>query len=155
MYNASKEIAMNKILVCVDFSVSSGPILEQAAKSSEAGSAELILLHVAEPNPDFVGYEAGPEVVRMQMAKAYRDEHRQLQALASDLTKKGIQVTSELVQGPSAETILSHADSLGASLIILGTHGHGKLYHMILGSVSNSVLKHAKVPVLLVPVRGD
>ena len=62
---------------------------------------------------------------------------------------------SELVQGPSAETILSHADSLGASLIIMGTHGHGKLYHLILGSVSNSVLKHAKVPVLLVPVRGE
>ena len=37
----------------------------------------------------------------------------------------------------------------------MGTHGHGKLYHLILGSVSNSVLKHAKVPVLLVPVRGE
>jgi nucleotide-binding universal stress UspA family protein len=146
---------MNKILVCVDFSVSSGPILEQAAKSAEAGSAELILLHVAAPNPDFVGYEAGPEVVRLQMAEVYRDEHRKLQALAADLAKKGLQVTSELVQGPSAETILSHADSLGASLIILGTHGHGRLYHMILGSVSHSVLKHAKVPVLLVPAREE
>jgi nucleotide-binding universal stress UspA family protein len=89
------------------------------------------------------------------MAEVYRDEHRKLQALAADLAKKGIQVTSELVQGSSADTILSHADSLDASLIILGTHGHGKLYHLLLGSVSNSVLKHAKVPVLLVPVREE
>ena len=146
---------MNKILVCVDFSVSSEPILEQAARFAKLEAAELMLLHVAEPNPDFVGYEAGPEVVRMQMAEVYRHEHRQLQALAAKLEEKGISASSELVQGSSADTILSHADSLGASLIIMGTHGHGKLYHLILGSVSNSVLKHAKVPVLLVPVRGE
>lgn len=146
---------MSKILVCVDFSVSSDPILEQAAKFAKLEAAEIMLLHVAEPNPDFVGYEAGPEVVRLQMAEVYRNEHRRLQALAATLADKGIQVSSELVQGSSAETILRHADSLGASLIIMGTHGHGKLYHLLLGSVSNSVLKHAKVPVLLVPVRGE
>jgi len=146
---------MNKILLCVDFSVSSKPILEQAAKFAKLEAAELMLLHVAEPNPDFVGYEAGPEVVRLQMAEVYRDEHRKLQALAATLEEKGISASSELVQGSSADTILRHADSLGASLIIMGTHGHGKLYHLILGSVSNTVLKHAKVPVLLVPVRGE
>ena len=111
---------MNKILVCVDFSVSSEPILEQAAKFARLEAAEIMLLHVAEPNPDFVGYEAGPEVVRLQMAEVYRNEHRQLQALAATLEEKGISASSELVQGPSADTILSHADSLDASLIIMG-----------------------------------
>lgn len=146
---------MKKILVCVDFSVSSGPILEQAAKFAKMESAELVLIHAAEPNPDYVGYEAGPEVVRIQMAEVYRNEHRKLQELADEMAQKGITVTSELVQGPSAETILKHADSLGASMLIMGTHGHGKLYHMILGSVSQDVLKKTKVPVLLVPVREE
>lgn len=50
-----------------------------------------------------------------------------------------------------AEEILDQANELNADLIVMGTHGHGAMYNLLVGSVTKGVLKHSTWPVLLVP----
>lgn len=109
---------------------------------------------MAAPNPEFVGYEAGPRSVREQRAEALRQEHRQLQDLAERVERGGIEAKALLVQGPTVETILERAERAEADLIVVGSHGHGKLYTTLLGSVSEGVVRNARCPVLLVPARA-
>jgi len=62
-------------------------------------------------------------------------------------------LTALLLQGPTVETIISEAGRLPASLIVLGSHGHGRIYDVLVGSVSEGIVRASKVPVLLVPAR--
>jgi nucleotide-binding universal stress UspA family protein len=58
--------------------------------------------------------------------------------------------TSELREAPDAEAILEEADAHHCDLIVMGTRGLGRLTGLLLGSVSQKVVQHAKCPVLLV-----
>ena len=110
-------------------------------------------MHIASPEPDFVGYDAGPEVVRGQVAEEFREQHRELQHYAETLRKQGVKVTALQIQGPTVESILDQADRLQADLIITGSHGKGALMEVLVGSVSQGVLRKANCPVLIVPTR--
>ena len=140
------------LLVALDFSSVTDDQLEIVQRLA-APNREIYLLHVAEPDPDFVGFEAGPEEVRDQVAKEFHQEHEQIQALAGRLRDSGHQVTALLIQGPTIETILSEADKVGAEVIVVGSHGRGKLFDLVVGSVSAGVIRKSTVPVLVVPTR--
>ena len=139
-----------KLLVAVDLSESTSIVVREAAKIA----GEVWVLHVAEPDPEFVGYEVGPQVVRDSVAAEMRAEHREIEKLAVSLSHDDVSATPLLVQGPSAETILKKAAELGVDLIVIGSHGHGAMYQLLVGSVSEEVLHHAQCPVLIVPVHG-
>ncbi len=141
------------ILVPVDFSPVSKRVCQVAAEAANARGTKIWLIHVAEPEPEFVGYEPGPDVVRDQVAHELRKEHRQLKALAELIEAEGIQVTPLLVQGPTVQTILEQADHHKVELIVMATHGRGLMYQMLVGSVSEGVLHGAKCPIMLVPAR--
>jgi len=142
---------VKQILAAVDFSPISKAVVEQAARLAEAFSAELTLLHVAAPDPDFVGFEAGPQTVRDHRAHELRDEHRNIQTIAEDLRNRSISVRALLIEGPSVEKILAEATRIGADVIVIGSHGHGALFRVLLGSVSEGVVRAARCPVLIVP----
>jgi nucleotide-binding universal stress UspA family protein len=142
---------MKSILVAVDFSELTEPCCQLAARLADPSGAALHLLHVAAPNPDFVGFEAGPDVERHNRAESLRDEHRQLEGLKQTLQDEGRDVYMHLVEGATADTILEQAGKLQAQMIVLGSHGHGALHHTLMGSVSHDVLKDAVCPVLFYP----
>ncbi len=146
---------MSCILVPVDLSSGTDRIAGQAATLAEALSARMVLLHVAAPDPDFVGFDAGPDTVRSYMAEKFREEHRSVQELAEQFRERGIDCTALVVQGPTVETILKEASKLEATLIALGSHGHSAMAHLLLGSVSDGVIRGATVPVLVVPTRKE
>ena len=140
------------ILAAVDFSGFTGPILAAVDRiATELPETRIWLLHVAEPNPSFVGYEAGPAVVRDQVAAEYRRERQQLQACAARLERPGREVTSLVVPGAIAEVILGEATRWGIDLIVMGSHGYGTLAELIVGGVSKVVLRKAGCPVLIIP----
>lgn len=143
------------IMVAVDLSPASEKVVEAAGGMARLTGASVYVLHVAEPEPDFVGYDAGPEVVRTQVAQELRREHRGVQALAENLRKDGLDATALLVRGPTVETTLKEADSLGANLIVVGTHGHGAVYDVLIGSYSAGIIRRSKLPVLVVPVQDS
>ena len=142
---------MKRILAALDFSEVSASVAERAASLAAAFSAELTLLHVAAQDPAFVGYGAGPDTVRDDRARELRDEHRRLQELAEDLRGRGVAAKALLVEGPSVEKILHEAERRRVDAIVIGSHGHAALYRVLLGSVSEGVVRKARCPVLLVP----
>ena len=143
------------ILVAVDLSPASEKVVEAAGTVAKLTGAAVYVLHAAEPEPDFVGYDAGPEVVRTQVAHELRREHREVQALAEKLRCDDINATALLVRGPTVETTLKEADNLEAELIVVGTHGHGAVYDVLIGSYSAGIIRRSKLPVLVVPIRDS
>jgi len=141
------------ILVAVDLSPASASVVAAAGRVAKLTGARVYILHAAEPEPDFVGYDVGPAMVRTQVAREMRSEHRGVQALAEKLRNDGLDATALLVQGPTVEITLKEADNLQAELIVVGTHGHGAVYDMLLGSYSAGIIRKSKLPILVVPVR--
>ena len=142
---------MNSVLVGVDFSPVHEMAVKTAAGLAKALNAELVLIHVASAEPDFVGYEPGPEVVRESVAHVMRAHHRKLQEVESHLRNEGLKVRALMIQGGIADKLIEEAKKIGAEWMVLGSHGHGALHHALLGSVSHSVVKHAPCPVVIVP----
>lgn len=79
---------------------------------------------------------------------------KQLKGIAQPLRDRGLAVESLVVEGLPAEEILRVAGTSGASLIILGSHGHGAVYHLFSGSVVTSVLHRSEIPVTVIPVHS-
>jgi nucleotide-binding universal stress UspA family protein len=146
-----------KIVVALDLSPFSKTVLEQAEAIATACSASLLITHVAAPEPDFVGYEPGPQYVRDSRAKELRSEHDELQRMSADSRARGLDARALLIEGPTAETILSVAKDESADLIIVGSHGRSALTRVLLGSISTELVHHSTIPLLVVPMpgRGD
>ncbi len=144
---------MKTILVPVDFSDVTDAVLAEAVSLGRALGARIGLIHVAAPDPEFVGYEVGPESVRNQVAQAYRKEHRSLQALHERIAGEGIEAAALLIQGPTVEKVLAEAARQEADYILMGSHGHGALHSLLVGSVTEGVLRGAACPVVIVGAR--
>jgi len=142
---------MQRILAAIDLSDISDAVVDRAAALAQALGAKVWLVHVAPPDPEFVGYEAGPQTVRDVKAEHLRAEHRDLQARAEALEARGIDTEALLVRGPAVEEIREHARRVNAGLIVLGSHGHGALYHLLVGSVTEALLRDAPCPLMIVP----
>ena len=140
------------ILAAVDFSGFTDPILAALDRiAGEVPGTRIWLLHVAEPDPSFVGYDAGPAAVRDQVAAEYRRERQQLQECAARLERSGREVTALVVPGAIADVILAESARLAIDLIVMGSHGYGTLAELIVGGVSKVVLRKATCPVLVIP----
>ena len=153
------------ILVAIDFSESQKKILEHARCYANAFSAKLWILHVAQqsgmdmlpydPNTDYFVYDINSQEIRNDLAKHFHNEHQQLQTLAQEFRDDGFDATALLIQGDPIKIILSQAERLRVDLLIIGSHGHGKLYQLVMGSISEEVLHSAKCPMLIVPSREN
>jgi nucleotide-binding universal stress UspA family protein len=144
---------MKTILVPIDFSDVSSRVVNTAHELARSFGARLVLLHVSEPEPDFVGFEPGPVAVRATVARDFRKEHQKLEELSAQASAGGLDVLALQIQGPIVDKVLDEADKQGADLIVLGSHGHGALFEFLVGSVTSGVLRAAKCPVLVVPAR--
>ena len=141
------------LLVTIDFSSVTDAQIDIVDSLASPGR-EIHLLHVTEPDPSFVGLEAGPEEVQHQVASELQHAHDELNALADRLRAKGHTVDTLLVPGPTVQTILEQAEKLDADVIVMGSHGRGKLFDLVVGSVSAGVIRKSPVPVLVVPARS-
>ena len=144
---------MKTLLVCLDFSDSTKRILDQARMLAAGTYGRIVLLHVAQPDPDFIGYDSDPQALRDQMAAVYHREGTTLQAHADTLAADtdNVEILPLLVQGAIGEKILEHAKTLDAKMILMGTHNHGRLHDLLVGSTSQYVLQHTATPLLLIP----
>ena len=160
---------MKRILVAVDFSDATPGVIHLARQLAKALDAEIHLVHVREitaaPMPGSLGYGlAGmPELAPMTgvpvpgfepMPEAIaesEDEKSRLARWEKEIAQEGVKVTLHEPTGAVAEEILKQADAINADLIVMGTHGHGAMYNLLVGSATKGVLKHATRPVLLVP----
>lgn len=142
---------MKEIVAAIDFSPVTAKVVHTAGTLARALAARVHLVHVVGPEPDFIGYEVGPQSVRDRLAEKYHGEHRQIQELAGSLRAGGADVTALLIQGRTVEKVVELARRVGAQLIVVGSHGHRTLRRVLLGSTSEGILREGRVPVLIVP----
>ncbi len=72
-------------------------------------------------------------------------------ALQEELARSGLQAVAHEREGTVVEEILKTAAEISANLIVMGSHGHGPVYNLLVGSVTEGILKAGQRPVLLVP----
>jgi nucleotide-binding universal stress UspA family protein len=138
-------VGFQRILVAFDASPHAEPALNVALSMAGDMKAKLFVLAVIRP----------PEPAESAEFHAVLDEGRErfessfipIRARAKELE---IELETDVVVGHPAEQILHRADTIQASLIVLGKRSHTILHRWMLGSNSERVLKYAHCPVMIV-----
>lgn len=139
------------ILVPTDFSESADQAVHTAAEMARRFKAELHILHVMAPH---VHYVETPEMM-LPPLEDFTEEVRasnneKLKALAKEAGAK-LQVHTYLEESAehAAGVICAFARRLPADLIVIGSHGHTGLLHVLLGSTAERVVRESPCPVLV------
>jgi len=141
---------VTRILVATDFSEASGAALAFAKTLASRFGASLHLLHVLE-DPYVTGafapevYAPPPPGLRESWL---RSAEGTIAMLVTEADRAAFDITTDVVFGPIAHTIVERASQIGADLIVMGTHGRGGVAHLLMGSVAERVVRTAGCPVL-------
>src|SRR3954451_24159658 len=134
------------ILVAVDGSPDAEAALAHAGELARDQRARLTLLTAIPPIPATALLATGAAPPRSEVIKHYSDLLREAAAtLPADVS-----VTTLLVEGPPAKALVERSRSGAFDLIVMGSHGHGRLHTSLLGCVSQKVLQASPIPVLLI-----
>lgn len=149
---------MKTLLVPLDFSDACTEVLREAAGLAEVLSARIVLLHVIEPAATHVPVGASMDLLTIAPAAMVQPsdvtgDEAKLESLAHELRSRGVVVECAAVVGLAVDEIVARAAQENANFIVLGSHGHGALYHLFGGSVVTGVLRRAACPVVVVPAR--
>ena len=139
-------VAIRSIVAAIDGSPHSARVVSYAADLARRYNATIYLVHAHPPVPSYLGDEqfwrvAGKEVERGREL---------LKPFAGVLQRAGLRVEMEVLEGPAPRAILAVAEAREADLIIVGSRGLGAVRGLLLGSVSERVIRLAKCPVLVV-----
>jgi len=146
-----RPVMFEQILFPTDFSDVAKKALSFVKKLREAGGREVTLLHVIDQSnldtlsaintvPDYLTIEKDME----EKASA------ELEFMENELKELGYEVTTRIAKGFPLREILRVAEEKPSSVIVLGSHGKSNIQEMLLGSVSEKVIRKAKTPVLVV-----
>jgi nucleotide-binding universal stress UspA family protein len=153
---------MKKILVPVDFSECADNACDYAYRLAKATGASLRLMHVMYdpivqsdlPGYGYTGNVGTTESVLYRMEIESRKSLRYLQEryeIKSDLEKAGLQISVVLRNGFPESEIAEECLQWEPDLILMGTHGRGRMAKTLLGSVSVRVIERVAIPVLAIP----
>jgi nucleotide-binding universal stress UspA family protein len=153
----NRRIAMNRtILVPIDYSDVTDTLLEEACQLAGALDATLHLVHAATIGPVvYSAYQAGmgtayPRKTKIEML----EEAAEHLGRVAETCRPNVQtVTTSLLEGNAGPAIMEEARRVSPMMIVLGSHGHGALHHLLAGSVCEHVMKHAVCPITVVPSR--
>jgi nucleotide-binding universal stress UspA family protein len=144
-------IELHRILVPTDFSKFSQIAIVYAAAFAEKFAAELYLLHVVQDLavfiPDMITVAPPPAPTVEQMTRAVHDA---FDRIIKENQLSRFTVHREVREGTPFYEIVRYAQEQDVDLIVMGTHGHTGLAHMLLGSVTEKVVRKAPCPVLTV-----
>ena len=138
-----------KILLAADgskFTRAAAEYLATHLSKSPAHEVHLLHVHPALPYPGAV------KVIGSAVVEAYHREESQaaLAVAEAPLREAGVKFQSIWEVGDPAHDIVAYAERHGIELIVMGSHGHGALAALALGSVATKVIAHARAPVLVV-----
>jgi nucleotide-binding universal stress UspA family protein len=143
-----------RIVVGVDGSEHAAAALRFAVEEARWRKATLVAVHAWSYVP-LAPIQTGYDTMELPPTFVADDLEREEQAARTLLDEAlssvpaGIELERHVVGGPADDAILDQA--AGAALIVVGSHGHGRLASALLGSVSSRVIEHAPCPVVVVP----
>jgi nucleotide-binding universal stress UspA family protein len=136
-----------RVLCPVDFSAVSRRAVELAAAIARWYGAELDLLHVVAGSPAILAAGRHPSAFSLPREPYWSD----LSRVAASVVGAGLVPRLDVVEGSAGPMIVDRAMVRAADLVVMGTHGRTGLSGLVLGSVADTVLRHAPCPVLVVP----
>ncbi len=144
-----------RVLIATDGSELADRAIDHGVQLAKLAGSEVTIVTVTEPVSIVGGgyatvvggvVEPIPELIEAQ-EKSARDL---LQRAANRAAEQGLTIKTVLVDNSfAAEGIVATASEIGAELIIMGSHGRRGLNRLLLGSQTNNVLAHTKLPVLV------
>lgn len=143
---------MKNILVSIDFDDKEQLLLDKTLEFAKAFGAKAWLIHIAAPDPDFVGYDVGPQYIRDQRAEDLKREHKMLGEYSERLKQNGVEADGLLVQGATTEMIIQETKKLNIDMIIAGHNKRNFLYQIFVSSVTEDIIKESNIPVLVIPL---
>jgi len=142
---------METILVPVDFSAVSTDVVDSAISFARSFEGRIVLIHVVQPPVISSEYALPGEAAQGVIAEQENAAETKLDVHAAVCRTAGLSVASIVRYGPPVAAILEEADTVEAGLIIMGSHGHGRLYDLLVGSTAGGVLRGARCGVLILP----
>ncbi len=146
-------IPMKNIIAAVDFSNTTPAVMEISISLAKSFNTELQLLHVIEPEPAFVTY--GFTAVECPAMNSIRDEiirraKAKMEKILTHARKDVPRTVAYVPEGSPLLELLKQVRQSGADFIVVGSHGHGLLSSLLLGSVAEGMVRKATVPTLIV-----
>ena len=145
---------MERILIATDGSDAAHEAIELGVELAKHEGAEAIFVH-AVPVTDLVAVNGFGLVGSVPHEPSHWDE-TVLEEAKDVAERECVPAGTALLRGDPAATIVAHAETIDADLVVVGSRGHGAVASALLGSVSRGVLARSKRPVLIVraaPVR--
>jgi nucleotide-binding universal stress UspA family protein len=145
-------IEISRILCPIDFSDFSRRALDHAVAMARWYESTITLLHVFSVVPVAAYAPGTPMHPSVVLTPADRDELlASMRRFAEDEAGSSVPIGFEICQGTAAAEILARARAMPSDLIVMGTHGRSGFERLVLGSVTEKVLRKAACPVLSVP----
>lgn len=142
----AEELRIRKIVVSTDGSPAAAAAQGPARELAELFGSEVVVVHAEVPL-----VLPGPEFGAFPTALPTPAENdRVTEPAAETFRRAGLRVTRVTEIGDPASVILDQCESSKADLVVMGTHGRSGAGRWLLGSVAERVLRHARVPILLV-----
>ncbi|MBW1612961.1 MAG: universal stress protein [Deltaproteobacteria bacterium] len=139
-----------KILFPIDFSLHSDTIVKCIPELKRAGMEEAILVHVINPTETVLWANVQETIADMK-----KNAEDKMEEIISEILSPpaGIKAKAMTAVGLPYQVILKIAEEDKASLIVMGSHGRSFMEGAILGSVTNSIIRQSKVPVLIAKLK--
>ena len=145
-----------RILLATDGSADADLALSTAVDIANSTNSELHVVTVGPGSPDpayaahesgfrYESYEEALEEIRQEAQSVLDEQVRKVEEAGGTVAEAHL-----VMQGPKDQAIVRLSEELGAGLIVMGSRGLGGLRRALMGSVSDSVVRHAHCPVLVV-----
>ena len=138
-----------KILFPTDFSDVSHKAVKYIKQLKSAGAHEVIVLHVIDEK-ELLVLSRVPDQYLQITADMEKEIEKKMTSIVVDMTAEGFQVKPKVKTGKPFKEIMLTAAEEKVSIIVIGSHGKSNIEEMLIGSVSENVIRHAKVPLLVI-----
>ena len=141
---------MKKILVPVDFNPLATAALRHAAQLATQSGAEIIVVYADtfDPPAEFTAGQTGTIAAAIEDSR--RKTAEELDRYAHEHVPETLAMQTEVREALPVEGILAAIEEHQPDLVVMGTHGRGRLSRLLFGSVAQSVLRATKVPVVTI-----
>jgi nucleotide-binding universal stress UspA family protein len=139
----SRARAIRRILLATDLSAASDVATAHAVELARDLQAELIVVSVIDPST----HQPDPALARLDQRRAARE--LAAQELVVSGRRAGVSVQFLVWEGEPGPAIVEAAEAEEVDLVVVGSHGRNRVERMVLGSVSDHVVRHAPCPVLI------
>lgn len=141
----------SRILVTTDGSDITAIAVNQAVELAQKLGSQLFALTVTEPYPYSPLAETQPISPQEHLDAELRVANARLLAVQNSATAAGVRCEASSVEGTQPwRAIVDHAERIKAELIVMASHGRRGVSALLLGSETQKVLTHSKIPVLVV-----